>query len=245
MDFTTLQLEVRERLGELEADFFTDVEVKRAINEGIRRFHAEERWPWLYTEWSTTLSAATATKALPNDVSPNRVFNLSVDNASLAVPRTLERVEPSAGFRLRFTYDLHQGTPRYYYLYTAVQATLLTVYTVRFIPVPDIAQDIIAQYIRVPADLSAGADEPDMPEEYQEAIAAWAAGKLFLKEYSISQKASEQFAIYNKVLDQARGEMFEQPLDENIAWGREHPGEVLVPRSGQDWVYGRIPPTVG
>src|SRR6266542_2953849 len=89
MDLTTLRLEVRERLGELNADFFTDAEVDRAINDAYRRFSSEERWPWLYIEWDTTLLSGVDYLDLPNDVSFNRVFNLSWPLQVLGGPKSL------------------------------------------------------------------------------------------------------------------------------------------------------------
>ena len=88
MDFDTIRLEVRERIGELEEDFFTDVEVDRAINEAQRRFAQEERWPWLYTEFVDTLAADQEDLELPENISINRVFNLSVDNEQITQPTT-------------------------------------------------------------------------------------------------------------------------------------------------------------
>ncbi len=83
-----------------------------------------------------------------------------------------------------------------------------------------------------------------MPEEYQEAIPAWATGKLFLKEFSISQKASEQFSLYAKVLGQAKRDLQSFDMDEVVAWGRQEPlGRRYVGRApGANY---RLPPTLG
>ncbi len=245
MDFDTLRDEVRERLGELEEDFFLDVEVDRAINEAIKRFSAEERWEWLFTEATDTLPEATDELDLPLNVGPNRVFNISVSGGSLGTVsgRILEKVLPTEGFRLRHLWDPRTSSPRWYYITSAFSDAAGTTYTARFIPVPDADYDIEYQYLAVPDDLSGATDEPQIPLEYQEAIPAWAAGKLFLKEFSISQKANEQFALYAKVLQQARKDMKEFDYDETVAWGRHQP--VYRYDYKDRAVRNRIPPTLG
>lgn len=248
MDLDTIRLEVRERLGELQADFFTDSEVDRAINDGLRRFSAEERWPWLVTEMTDGLAIDEDTLDLPQNVNVNRAFNISVSSESLLTPRILERVEPSAGFRLRHAYQLRPGAPRWYYLASAnVDGASTSVWTVRVVPTPEIDYDVEYQYHRYPDALAAVDDEPDIPEEYQDAVPSWAAGKLFLKEFSISQKASEQFQLYQKVLEQARKDMGQLSLDEDVAWGREQPREVQRRAMGtdNDFIYGRFTGPLG
>lgn len=246
MELTTLRLEVRERLGELTADFFTDDEVDRAINEAVKRFCAEEKWPFLITEWTSSITSASDELPLPSNVSLTRLFNLAIDSSSLAHPRMLERVDPQEGFALRHQYDTTTGSPRWYYIAStnlSVDEAPPIVYTARLIPAPDGDYDVEAQYMAVPVELSGASDEPMVPEEYQDAIPAWAAGKLFLKELSISQKANEQFAIYQKVLSQARADLKSFDLDEVVAWGRRHP--LRGPWASTSDVYGRIPPTLG
>jgi hypothetical protein len=226
VDLTDLRLEVRERLGELTADFYTSDEVDRAINEAVRRFCAEEPWPFLLTEWTSTLSANANELALPTDISLTRVFNIAVDGDSLSTPRMLVRVDPNEGFALRHQYTNSTGTPRWYYISRSNQSddeAPPVTYTAKVIPTPDAAYDVEGQYMCIPNLLTLTSEEPMVPYEYQEAIAAWATGKLFLKEHQISQKASEQFGLYAKVLEQARKDLKSFSLDEVVAWGRRHP----------------------
>ena len=251
MDLTDLRLETRERLGELTADFWTDVEVDRAINEALNRFCMEEKWPFLLTDYSNTLAAATTELDLPDDVSLNRMFNLAVSGGSLSYGRMLERLSSADGFRQQFNAQALTGPPRWYYIIRSsaiVVGAPPTVYTVKFIPTPDVDYDLSGQYMAVPTMLSGAQDEPVIPTEYQEAIPARAAGKLFLKENmaAISQKASEQFQLYFQVLAQARKDFKEFDLDETVAWGRSHPhgrrpGRGLM--TNDPW--NRIPPTLG
>src|SRR6185436_18193500 len=103
----------------------------------------------------------------------------------------LERVSPDEGFRIRHEYEGLTQPPSYYYLTSASVDADAVVYVVKLTPVPDVAYDVEAQYLRVPIDLSAPTDSPDMPQEFHPALPAWAAGHLFLKEMDISQKAQE------------------------------------------------------
>jgi hypothetical protein len=199
------------------------------------------------TEWSTSIVAATDSLDLPDSVSFNRMFNLSVSGTNLQIPLELERLTPAAGFRMRHDFTHTVGTPMYYYIHASNQVddeAPPVVYTAKLIPTADAAYDVEAQYLGVPALLSGGSDEPMVPDEYQEALISWATGKLFLKEFSISQKASEQFSIYAKVLEQARKEVLTPTTDDRIAWGRRQPG-ILRVKSKDNWVRSRIPTNLG
>lgn len=226
MDLTALRLEVRERLNELTADFYTTDEIDRAINEAIRRFCAEETWPFLLTEWTSSFTTDDDELDLPSDVSLTRVFNIAISGTNLSRPRMLTRVDSKEGFVLRHEYSLSTGTPRWYYITRSNQnddnAPPVT-YTAKLVPASDGDYDVEAQYLAIPATLTGTSEEPMVPTEYQEAVVAWATGKLFLKELGISQKASEQFGIYAKVLEQARKDLRAFSLDEVVAWGRREP----------------------
>jgi hypothetical protein len=226
VNLTTIRTEVRERIGEISADFFTNAEVDRAINEAVRRFAFEEKWPFLLTEWSSTLDGGDDELTLPDNISASRFFNLSIDSSSLATARILKKVDAREGFSLRHVYTANQGIPMWYYIARSNQnddESPPVVYTARVIPTPDVDYDVDALYMAVPIEMATASDEPMIPEEYQDAIPAWAAGKLFLKEQAISQKASEQFGIYGKVLEQARLDMKSYNSDEVVAWGRREP----------------------
>src|SRR6185436_13344270 len=99
--------------------FFTDAEVDRAINLAQTTFTAEEPWPWLYTEWATTIAEGQDTLELLDNVSIHRTFNLSIFGGSLNKGRILERVSPDEGFRIRHEYEGLTQPPSYYYLTSA------------------------------------------------------------------------------------------------------------------------------
>jgi hypothetical protein len=238
-----MRTDVRERIGEDQADFFTNAEVDRAINLAQTTFTAEELWPWLFTEWVSTVAAGQDTLELPDNVSIHRTFNLSLlgdpGGSNLQRSKMLERVTPEEGFRIRHSYEALTQAPTYYYLTSATVENGETIYVIKLTPVPDLDYDLEALYLRVPLDLSADGDTPDLPQEFHPALPAWAAGHLYLKEMDISQKANEQFQLYYGVLAQAK-KLLEVQVDENVAWSRE-----LPTRKRSLSVYDRIPLTLG
>jgi hypothetical protein len=241
VDLTTLRLEVRERLGELSADFFSNAEVDRAINEAYRRFCMEEPWSWLLTEWTTSINGSDDELLLPDNVAPNRAMQISVSGGGLGRGYALERLDPRSGFAYRYSRSLATGRPTAYYITRADNDDASTVqWAARIVPAADTDYDVEALYFAAAVDLSGDNEHPLVPEDFQEAIPARAAGKLFLKELDISQKASEQFGIYYEVLQQAREAEQNMGFDETVALGREMPLSRF--RSQRDYVMGRIPP---
>lgn len=228
MNLTELIAETRARISETtEADFFTDAQITRSLNEGLRRFTNAERWPWLYTEFSDTLGLGESELTLPDDVALNRVFALSImDSVNLAGGVMLERIQPVEGFRMRMAYNDRQGTPQYYYIAGTnldADGSPPTRYTAKFIPEADAEYEIGGIYMFVPPLLDAGDDEPALPTEYQDALPAYAAGLLYLQELEISQKASEQFTLYTNILGEAVKDTKQFDADEVVAWGRSKP----------------------
>lgn len=247
MYLAEIKSEVRERVGELTADFFSDAEVLRAINDGVRRFNAAERWPWLYSEATLTLARGTdpGDVELPQDISISRTFSVNLNSPSLIRPQELERVDSWEGLKMRNQLTSYTGKPFFYYLVSAYTDGTVH-YTIRLAPVADVDYDIELSYMRAMTDMSNDTDSPDIPNDYQDAVPAWAAYKLFLKEMSISQKAQEQLTLYAQVLESAKNDLKEYAMDEVIAWGRDRSRVQRYPRnSAEAQVYGRIPPTLG
>lgn len=250
MNLQELRDETRRRIGETtEQDFFADVEIDLNLNEGLKRFSNEERWPWLYADFETTTTEGEDELELPDNIALNRVFGFNISDQTLAGGQMLERVEPMEGFRLRHAHRDREAVPRYYYISKSnlVDDSEPPIrYTAKLIPAPDAAYEITGIYLIVPPLLSGNEDEPAMPEEYQGALPAYAAGMLFLKELDISQKAGEQFAIYNSILENAVRETKRFDADEVVAWARSKP-------SGRRWgidfymgdVRSRLPATLG
>ena len=116
MNATTAIEEVRARIQELQADFWTSAEVYRALNEAQRRFSAQEKWSWLYTRGTDTLTAGDETLPLPAGVSAARVFNIQLALDGVTQPFIPQRVGPAEGLRLAATYFSAAATPMAYYL---------------------------------------------------------------------------------------------------------------------------------
>jgi hypothetical protein len=247
-----LRSEVRERIGETsEADFFTDAEIDRALNEGLKRFSNEERWPWLFADYSATMQTGVDELDLPDNIAINRIFALSIMDTNVVNGGVMiERVTPMEGFRLRHQYRNSTNVPRWYYITRtnlADDGEPPIRYTAKLIPTPSADYDVSGIYMAVPLLLDGSSNSPMMPEEYQAALPAYAAGLLFLKELEVSQKASEQFAIYNSILQNALKETKRFDEDEIVAWGRSKPSgrRGFGLEGGSDMFWGRVAPTLG
>ncbi len=330
MLYTDALLEVRARLQELVADFWTDAELYRAINEGLLRFAQEEKWPYLYTVSSgIALAADQPTLELEPGVAWERHFNMLLTFSGDVRPRAPRRVHPSEGYGLRLGYSnsVGQSEPLAYYIehtrrmhndtvqslsnigdpagnftltYSAqttgnisrgataatIEAALValsniapgdvevsggplgqdTVYirfngalsaqaisaltlagtttsmaiavtqtggasggtfvpVVRFVPTINRAATIEYQYIRDPLLVTSSYTglSLDIPEEYAMGICAYAAGHAFLKELNFSAKAEEQFALYQKVVQDAKREARKVTPDSGLIWGGQQP----------------------
>lgn len=117
MDTGTAKEEIRARLQELSADFWTAAEVLRAINEGVNRFSQEERWPWLYTlTEGVPLAAEEDTLELETGVAFERHFDLMLLFADDTRPRMPRRVSPMEGYQLRQRFYNPVTEPIAYYL---------------------------------------------------------------------------------------------------------------------------------
>lgn len=231
--------EIRARLGELSPDFWTAAEVLRALNEGVSRFSAQERWPWLFTEvTNVALGSGTATLDLQEGVSLARHFNLLVSFSGDPRPRAVRRVSAVEGHRLRLTEYTDRSEPMAFYLVSEADADndgqFIT--KLRFVPAMNRASTIAYQYIRDPDSVSADADALDVPEEYAMGPIAYATGLLWLKELRDSRKADEQFTLFATVVDDAKRELRKLTPDSGFAWGRNEP-EPYAPTSESDEVY--------
>lgn len=117
MLYTDAVTEIRARLQELSADFWTTDEILRALNEGVNRFAQEEKWPYLYTvRTGVTLPASTTSLELETSVSFERHFNLLLVFPGDDRPRSPARVSPAEGYRLRLIYYIDTSEPLAYYV---------------------------------------------------------------------------------------------------------------------------------
>lgn len=235
MDLDTMTIEVRQRLGEDIEDFWKTDHIHRMLNEGVRRFAMEEKWHWLYTV-ETGVAVAQGASAIPlqPNIDVNRHFALAlVDGTRVVTPR---RISPADGARLRTLG--REGEPQFYFVAANDAGTT----TLHLTPKANVAYTADYFYIRTPAELSTGTDEPDIPPQYQDAVVSWATGMLWLKELNGGGKAQEQFSLYREVLDQARLEQKQLSIDESVVWGRQDP-EPLIP-SPREWYARHLPQNI-
>lgn len=222
---TTAILEVRARLQELTADFWTDSEVLRALNEGVKRFAAEERWPWLQTVVTNgALTTPWTDFVLPENYDPTRLLNVAVYFSGDERPRRVQRVSPAEGFeRLQRDYQ-GRSEPVAYYVASATDADFdgQYIHTLTFVPKLNRNATIKYIYFRVPGIL-ATTELLDIPEEYAMGAVAYATGLLWTKELQDSRKAEEQFGLYAQVVDSAKKNYRKLPQDSQFTWGGEGP----------------------
>lgn len=226
MLYTDAITEVRARLQELVADFWTDSEIYRALNEGVTRFAMEEKWPYLYSVTTgVALAASASTVAIAAGISYEREFNLMMLLAGDTRPRMPARVSPNEGYRLRMRYYTDQSEPIAYYIASEAGAAGVYTATIRFVPTLSRAATIEYQYIRDPVIVASGAttEHLDVPPEFAMGPVAYATGHLFLKELLHSQKADEQFSLYRKVVNDAMRESRKFTPDSHFAWGSTQP----------------------
>lgn len=221
---TTAITEIRARLQELTADFWTSTEVLNAINEGLRRFSSQEKWEWLFTEvTNVSVTASQDTIDLVAGVSAARHFNLGLTFAGDSMVYIPRRVSAAEGFRLRQRYVSDSAYPTAFYITKATTTTGVTTTTIRLVPVLTRAATAIYQYIRDPAVATGAAEHMDIPDEYAMAVVAYATGTLWLKELRDSRKADEQFALFWQIVDDAKRESRKLSVDSGVAWGSNQP----------------------
>jgi hypothetical protein len=242
INLLTIMTNIRQRLGELEADFWQPDRVVHAINQAQQRFAREEPWSWLYTTTTpVTITGGTSTLELTPEVGAHRHINFLATRAGNTTPYLLKRVTAPEGFQMRTMYA--PGVSSYmefYYLESAVQKTVsgatVMVWKVHFVPVPDVNYTLEYQYFRNPAPLVDETDIPDIPQVYVEAVVAWATADLWTDELNGGGKAQEQFNIYASVLEQARLDERGNVPDTPLIWGASparrntrSPGPVMPP----------------
>lgn len=224
MTFAEMIEEVRERIGERTENFWKTTFIKRHLNDGVRRFHHEEEWPWLWTlKENVAVGAGSHTFQLEDDIDFGRHFNLALtkvgdSSGAIVIPK---RVQAGRGLALRSQF-YQQDIPQWYALYgsDADDAT-----KIRLFPTPAVAYTLEYIYLREDTDMTADANVPKMPLGYHMGPVAWATAQCFLKENTGvgSNKAQEQFNLYNEIVEQARAELEKFAYDEVLRWGGAPP----------------------
>ena len=242
MNRAEMREEVRERIGERSENFWTDSFINRALRQGNIRFNKEERWPWLLTVKTAVAVAEDSTEiTLEAGVDLNRTFGLILvpDLVGDQRHRVPTRVSVPNGLKIAadFSSNLQLATePEYFYLYSATNGAL----KLRLAPKAD--KDYVAEYhyYRAVTEMDADVDEPDMPEEYHDAVVCWATATCWKKELNGDTKAQSEFNQYQAILDQARQDLKEVADDHIVEWGGAEPEYRVWDEN--DWLRARIGP---
>lgn len=249
MDLGTMRTQVRDIVGELAADFWTDAELNRYLNEANIRFQFEATWPWLLTESVDTLEGGTSTLLLQEGVDVNRHINISLTKEG-DTTRTHNpiRVSPTKGFEMRRRYNnlTTVNWPNWYYVVATSDDSAVGLFSsvIKFIPTPADDMDVEYQYYRVPLEMTTDAFVPDLPVQYHKGLVHHAAGTAWLKEFNGGPKATEQFTLYNEVVNQARRENFSDANDAPLVMGKDEP-QYKIGRGPEDIWLLRMPETLG
>jgi hypothetical protein len=250
--------DVAYRLGERvgQEDFWPAAARQRAIERAVTQFCYEERWAWLLSvQANVPLVAGNSEVELIDDVDANRHMVFSVKpNSALDDARTalLKRVTPAVGMKLRVS-NVARGVPGWYYV-SHVQTNTYIPGTppnpsapsliAHVVPTPSETSTVEYLYFRNPvAETWDDDDELIVPDQYVEAVTAFATGMLWLNELNGGGKAQEQFNVYQSVLDKARREHRALANDDILAWGAEEPQ--LGSLTQDTWFQRHFPAALG
>lgn len=139
----------------------TNDKLNRTINEGLRRFVRETLC--LNDTFVTTTAAGIAAYTLPADsLNPPKVHQVTWDCYVLHPMTYLETRDLNS-------YLHSTGSPSSFY----IDENKVFLY-----PIPDSAKEMNIVYYKKPATLSADDDVPEIPEEFHEALANYAAYQI-------------------------------------------------------------------
>lgn len=225
MNLAEMRADVRERIGERSANFWTDTFITRKLNEGQRRFAREDRWTWLQAiQTGIPVPEGTSSIELIDGVDVSRHFAVVLTYEGGDVPVIPTRIKAPNARQMQKLYTT-SGEPMYWYAAQTVTNeyesgdALEVASVIKLVPAADKAYTAEYFYIRDPADMVADEDECEIPEAYQEAVIAWATAQCWLKELNGERKAQSEFSLYNTVLSQAKADQAGLALDEKLSWG--------------------------
>jgi hypothetical protein len=249
MNRGTMKTELQRIVGETSAyDFWPEAEHNSKLNEALRYFSFEEKWPWLLTEVdSGSLAANDTLFQFPEGISFPRNINVLLTPDGETRSYRPKRVDTASGFDLRENFDGQTAAyPMYYYLVSQADVGGEGSFTVtaRFLPTPSRDFTVAYLYYRVPAEMSGDATVPDMPVEYHMGIVHKAAELLWLKELDGASKAGEQESLYQDVLAQARTDYMNDAPDTPLVAGSEEP-QPTWPTNTDTFTRMRIPDVLG
>lgn len=179
----TMSTAVRRLIDEEDSSnsHFTDSEIYDYINQGLRYLGTDIEWPLQSSEATTVLNQATY--ELPDDFIS--LIDIYFNNSNLAI---IERAD-LPGLRNDWQ-NADAGTPLYAYKSDNKKVGLF--------PKPDATNAGLAiqiQYIKVPADLAADSDTPDVHQAFCDCIPFYSSALCEAKIGNI-KKAESNMALY-------------------------------------------------
>jgi hypothetical protein len=213
--YTFLELQEEVLSHQFAPNKYRDL-VKRWLNQAQRRLVLESEIRTEEEAEEITTIAGEATYTLPS------LFARFIDLFDS------ETHEPLGALDLR-DYDAlppSSGRPS---SYTAISGNL------SLYPTPDAVYSLTLRFWRLPEDMEADSDYPEVPAAYQELLIAWAMKRAYQRENDW-QEATSWEAQWEKGVLKARGEvqhdMFDGPRQVTGSWEDLNQAEVLQRPSG-------------
>ena len=167
--------------------------VKRWLNDAQRRAVIESELRTQEETYAFSTEAGTAGYSLPVN------FARIIDLHNSATHGVLSRMDRKAYDGLATS----SGSPSAY----AVLGSKITLY-----PTPDTVYPLVLRYWKLPEDMVKDEDEPEIPPQYHELLAAWALKKAFLREND-PREAQTWREEWERGIFKMRGEAFVDAQD--------------------------------
>lgn len=177
--------------------------IKRWLNTGQRKAVQESEFRTQEEAKAFTTTKADSTLELPAD------FSRWIDFYNSETGESLQSLE------LR-EFDAQEATTGRPTAYTVV-GNQITLY-----PSPDAAYGLSLRYWRLPADMSADGDKPEIPVQYHEILIAYAMNKAYLRENDYQAAGvwkAEWEAGIAKMRGEAQHDVFSGPKQVSGTWG--------------------------
>ena len=196
MNFSEMQAEVRVRIDEATANFWSDADIQDSLNEGYMEISDATEW---YERKANVPMWKNRTyfdmrELLPDTyLAAKRCQNNTTDH--WLVPTTIRAQD-----KIYAQWERTSGEPEYFFT--------RGIYWIGFYPKPDDDNGSARLYYSaLPPAMSSDTDEPQIPEEYHMGIVAYAVYDLLAQDAE-TQKALQWFAEY---------QMYESNLNEYVS----------------------------
>lgn len=163
MTFSQIQTEVRRRLNELNANFWSDSDVNRSINDGYDEMSDASEW------YETSATVTTFANQTYYDMT-------SLTGSTVLSPKSCQN--PTTKFWLHPVDPLFMDTqvhPRWGQIQSQPEYYLTRgLFQIGFAPKVNADSTLTLYFTAMPAELSAASDTPGFPQEYHYGIVEYA-----------------------------------------------------------------------